>query len=168
MGYKFCSKCGERKSTTKFFKSSRSNKFESQCKACRQEKIAEWRSKNRHKTKIYRQRWASKNQEFLKKKSSVEYAISKSEGRVQGLHLRRKYWPHLTWREALSEYKKLYSMQNGRCLICDKKSKLCVDHNHSTGKVRGLLCRTCNRALGYFRDDARVCFRAYQYLKQND
>lgn len=40
--------------------------------------------------------------------------------------------------------------QDGKCLICKKeKNKLCVDHNHDTGKIRGLLCVKCNSNLGW-------------------
>ena len=49
------------------------------------------------------------------------------------------------------EYAEMYEAQDGRCAICMNKSitlRLAVDHNHTTGKVRALLCRRCNRALG--------------------
>jgi len=45
----------------------------------------------------------------------------------------------------------MFDAQDGRCAICMNKSitlRLAVDHNHATGKVRALLCRRCNRALG--------------------
>lgn len=57
--------------------------------------------------------------------------------------------------------------QGGRCLICKGKAKLHVDHDHDSGKVRGLLCGPCNRALGMFRDNPKVLRRAVRYLKEH-
>jgi len=50
------------------------------------------------------------------------------------------------------QYNKLFNQQKGRCLICNEQKKLCVDHNHKTNKVRGLLCTRCNTALGKYED----------------
>ena len=67
------------------------------------------------------------------------------------------------------EYRKLYEAQGGRCYICQratgKRRKLAVDHDHDTGFVRGLLCKTCNyRLLGYLRDDTEAFQRAIDYI----
>lgn len=55
----------------------------------------------------------------------------------------------------------------GHCRICDRTSEtaLHIDHDHATGKVRGLLCRHCNLMLGHARDDIRVLARAIDYLQ---
>jgi hypothetical protein len=42
-----------------------------------------------------------------------------------------------------------------------------IDHNHDTGEFRGVLCKTCNRALGLFRDNPDIIFNAYDYLIKN-
>lgn len=50
------------------------------------------------------------------------------------------------------------------CVICGSKEKLVVDHDHKTGKIRGLLCNHCNRGLGHFKDDPMLLEFAAQYL----
>lgn len=77
--------------------------------------------------------------------------------------LKHKY--HLT----LEGYYTLLEQQDGVCAICGKTCKtnerLSVDHNHSTGKVRGLLCRTCNLGIGHFQDSPEILSKALDYLK---
>lgn len=51
------------------------------------------------------------------------------------------------------EYKDLVNKADGRCAICKRKNKLQIDHSHETGVVRGLLCGTCNRGLGYLEKE---------------
>lgn len=72
------------------------------------------------------------------------------------------------------DYEAMLAKQNGACAICgatENKVKhprarkfFCVDHDHKTGMVRGLLCHNCNFALGYFRDDPERIRRAADYL----
>ncbi len=50
------------------------------------------------------------------------------------------------------------------CVICGDATKLVVDHDHVTGKVRGMLCNHCNRGLGHFRDSPMLLEFAAQYL----
>lgn len=64
----------------------------------------------------------------------------------------RKYWPHLTLKQAEAERQKMSDAQQQECAICKKhesnfQKRLAVDHNHKTGKVRGLLCYRCNKFL---------------------
>lgn len=55
---------------------------------------------------------------------------------------------------SLDEYEAMCSRQSGKCYLCNKEElggkRLAVDHNHETGKVRGLLCRRCNTGLGHY------------------
>jgi hypothetical protein len=65
-------------------------------------------------------------------------------------------------------YDTMLTEQNGCCAICGTlptpDRSLCVDHCHSTNKVRGLLCDKCNRILGQWNDDPAVFNRAISYL----
>lgn len=82
-------------------------------------------------------------------------------------YLERNY--NLTY----DEYLEIHKKQQGLCYICKTKGfvmakhhklKLVVDHDHKTGKVRGLLCHNCNRALGLLHDDIEALKRAIEYL----
>lgn len=55
----------------------------------------------------------------------------------------------------------------GRCQICGVNKPLHVDHSHHTGKVRGMLCFTCNSALGKFKDDPHLLMAAARYLRKH-
>ena len=71
----------------------------------------------------------------------------------------------------LRDYDALLLAQNGRCAICGnaptKQSDWHVDHDHGTGKVRGVLCRHCNRALGAVMDNPDTLQKAIQYLTKH-
>lgn len=69
------------------------------------------------------------------------------------------------------DYYRMIREQGGGCAICGSitsgyrgKKKLAVDHCHSTGFVRGILCMKCNKALGLFNDNIEVILRAASYL----
>lgn len=81
--------------------------------------------------------------------------------RARDLRLRRTF--HIT----LEEYNRVLCHQNGRCAICkrpayDFKTRLAVDHRHSDGLLRGLLCYLCNRR--WFRDVPQLHLNAAAYL----
>lgn len=63
---------------------------------------------------------------------------------------------------------KLLSEQNGVCAICKEEVKLCIDHNHETGKVRGLLCQKCNAGVGMLRESLTIVLAVYDYLKKHN
>jgi len=68
---------------------------------------------------------------------------------------------------SVDRYREMMEAQEGCCLICLKKSDvLCVDHDHTTGKIRGLLCKRCNAGLGQFLDDVASLARAIEYLAE--
>lgn len=83
-------------------------------------------------------------------------------------HLKRLF--HIT----LEEYDAMWKAQGECCAICRKPPEDSrgfrphVDHCHSTGKVRGILCGLCNKGLGMFRDDLVVVQQAARYLEQHE
>ena len=76
---------------------------------------------------------------------------------------------NLWYRYGITEedYDNLFSMQGGVCYICTNppgKHRLSVDHDHKSGRIRGLLCHNCNHALGKFKDNISLLLRAVKYL----
>jgi hypothetical protein len=70
----------------------------------------------------------------------------------------------------LDQYKEMVDKQNGVCAICGctetrKLKYLHIDHNHSTGKVRGLLCVNCNIGIGNFKENINFMKSAIKYLE---
>lgn len=78
---------------------------------------------------------------------------------------------------SIETYNALLDVQNGRCAICHQKEtdtlrgkvkSLAVDHDHNTGKIRGLLCSSCNKAIGFLRDNPEIALRAATYLEEHN
>lgn len=95
-------------------------------------------------------------------------------------NLRRKEWnlrnPESEWESQLRknygigvvEYRAMLVQQGCRCKICRRlpfKRRLDVDHDHATGKVRGLLCNNCNSGIGKFQDSVTLLQLASEYLE---
>lgn len=72
----------------------------------------------------------------------------------------------------VDDFREMWNLQAGRCWIClvrlfdDEKRDVQVDHDHTTGEVRGLLCMNCNNGLGCFRDNPLSLLRAVDYLRK--
>ena len=125
----------------------------------------------------------------------VEKSILEFYGKVKGIYCkecrknrsknlnRQEYLDRIknsvikaTYGITLDEYKIIWDQQKGVCAICKnpetRKSRyggiclLHIDHNHTTNKVRGLLCNLCNQALGRFRDNQNILKSAIEYLNK--
>lgn len=88
---------------------------------------------------------------------------------VDTIEYRRAAYLHSCYKLTVKEYEDLFKSQEGKCAICKNKgaTNLSVDHCHTTGKVRGLLCHTCNVGLGFFKDSVFNIREAEQYLTKH-
>jgi hypothetical protein len=118
--------------------------------------------------------------EYFKERHKKQYSPEKSKAyyeankdkilkRSRGNHLRRAY--NLTE----EQYDEMVKAQNNLCAICNQpeyrimKTKelkpLSVDHNHTTGKIRKLLCNDCNAAIGFAKEDVQRLKQMIDYLE---
>ena len=158
---KKCSKCPGEKTKLEFYSG------DNLCKECRKKESKLWAEKNPEKRKAINLTWCKNNLPLRRVK---EAKIRKEKTlTLRAQYLQRKFWPELTWQEANHKFEKMLILQGGLCALCRKKSRrtLHVDHDHRSGRVRGLLCNSCNRGLGYLGDDPERCLLAAQYLKND-
>lgn len=94
------------------------------------------------------------------KKAELRYVRTQRSRELRKIsRLKRRYGI------TLEDYEKMFKEQKGKCAICGiKKDKLDIDHCHRTNKVRGLLCGSCNRALGLLKDNTEFLNNAIRYL----
>jgi len=84
----------------------------------------------------------------------------------------RKYRVSHKYGLTLLEFNSLLSKQGYKCAICDKplenRRDIHIDHDHKKGKVRGILCRSCNTGIGLLKDDPDIIYKAYNYIFSGD
>ena len=140
-----CSKCGESKELKDYPYRKETNKYRPYCKECKNKENREWYQKgsNAEKTKAQVRKYKRNNKDRVR--------CSKHKIDLDTLH-------------------NMLDNQQYKCKICGIKGTietLFIDHDHSTGKVRGLLCHYCNTGLGFFKDSTSSLKSAIKYLKAN-
>jgi len=152
---KKCSRCDTEKPTSEYHKDRRnSTGLYGWCKNCAKEKAREYRANNIDKVRESQKQSKKNKPDFYRNKRLVyEFGIT------------------------LAEYQEMLKSQNSVCAICFQPERrihprtgrlweLCVDHDHATGEIRGLLCCDCNTALGLFRDNPSNIRAAINYLEK--
>jgi coenzyme F420-reducing hydrogenase beta subunit len=113
--------------------------------------------------KKYRREYYERNRD-KEIRNAVQYNKTHPEWYEQGRRNARlkKYYGI-----GLKDYEKMLTEQGNVCAVCKKACvlRLSVDHCHKTGRVRGLLCRRCNQAIGLLSDDPGTALALYNYLK---
>jgi len=160
---KRCKKCGEQKTLGEFYRSpGMRDGYRSDCKSCNlAAKAARYRANPEPEIERAR-RWQKENPERYKLNQRRMRNSPEGRRRQRAGHLHRKFGM------TLRQYEEMLEAQEGRCAICGRPPRvdvsLHIDHEHKTGQIRGLLCFSCNAALGYFGDDGDRLIRAVNYL----
>lgn len=137
------------------------------CRTCEIEKPADDFYHNRRVCKLCKsvvhRTWAQENPEAHRTRTR-EWQRRNPE-KVLDMKLKRQYGITLV------EFRVLLEKQSGKCAICGEAcatgQRLAVDHCHTTGRVRALLCRACNSALGLMGEDPKRLLSAVDYLRQH-
>ena len=154
---KICYCCGQKKELS-FFNSDKSRKdgLYPNCRPCANKYLRDLRKNNPE----LRQRLIARSAEY-KLKFPEKYKQS-----IRNSTLKKKYGI------TLDEYWKLFKKQDSCCAICSRKESngsglFHVDHDHKTGKVRGILCQPCNTTLGKVQEKEEILFGLIQYLRSH-
>ena len=122
----------------------------------------------------HKQRIRSKRPTFrdvkYRKENLKTYANYSQKWRKLHPNASREYLLKSLYNLSIEDFTKLSEKQHNLCAICYQPPKgskyLYIDHNHKTGKIRGLLCRDCNSALGLFHDNITSLEIAIKYLEE--
>jgi hypothetical protein len=129
-------------------------------KARRRQTTDAWKARNKERLQVVRAARWEQDLEANRAKARAYYHQNKERIRVQGIACR--------FGLSANEYRGMLAQQGGVCAICcqfcSARKHLAVDHCHKTGKVRGLLCNSCNTGLGMLQDSARLLAAAQAYL----
>lgn len=145
-GVKPCCKCKRNLPPEAFHKNSHSScGYTGRCGDCRRETWRLWNERNPESRAAAWKRWVTNNPR-TRKNSSLKWA--------HGI--------------TIDEYDAMFLAQGGVCAICKQARKLCVDHDHKSGRIRGLLCDPCNITLGKMEDDASRLEKAACYIREHN
>jgi hypothetical protein len=127
---KHCGRCDINKPDDEFYRRNKDGGLQSHCKKCDKARADIWRRNHLGAHAGFCREWQKNN----------PLRVRIAEWRRQGIVI------------TTQEYMDKFNAQGGKCAVCkthesDLERKLAVDHEHSTGKVRGLLCHTCNRSI---------------------
>lgn len=130
-----------------------------------------WRAKNVEKRSAYLKEWKAKNAEHVQA-YNIEH-LRDYQHKPQAQKARRERNLRENYGMTPDEFNALWASQAGKCAICAtplmpkgrQPNSVCIDHNHQTGEVRGLLCRSCNDGIGRLKDSPDVLESAAKYLR---
>lgn len=134
-----------------------------------------WRLKNIEKVRECNRRSKLKNKEKIRLRRMAEYWKDPQKKLTytrawwaRNSHKRKEYAMRRVYNLDPSEFAAMLVRQNGVCAVCeqsDPKRNLSIDHNHGTGRIRGLLCKKCNSAIGFAGDSPVILRKMAMYLE---
>lgn len=175
MRTKTCKKCSIDRPASEFWASSKSpDGLQYWCKECHRSHQRQWNEKNQDKIREYRkkhrvirrERYATDEdyrERILLQVKRFRESLPQEERRRRDRSgmLRAKYGLES------DQVEEMWNEQGRKCSICKREAAVPdVDHDHVTGRIRGLLCGKCNRALGHFGDNIDGLMSAVRYLER--
>lgn len=137
----------------------------------RKKRMKVWRDENKEAIKEYQKKWRQENSEEINAYQKIYQAEYRKKADT-------KQW---FWEKNLlanygitpDDFNQMWEDQDGKCAVCFTRltprgrngNSATVDHNHKTGEIRALLCRSCNHAIGQLKDSPAVLESAIKYLK---
>ena len=194
---KTCSKCGKTKSLVKFRPPTKSTgRIHSWCKDCLNGSCRKnyWDApeKARVKHRVYskkmwsgttehcvelQSRWKEKMKKYNKNRQQTMSETDRRKRHEQSIRWQKNnpekmqgYYLKQNYSLSLGEYNQMLADQGGVCAICGlppQTRKMGVDHDHVTGKIRGLLCHNCNVSIGLMKDNQDTLAKAIAYLREH-
>lgn len=150
---KQCGKCKQIRPPTDFYYRRERKSLSSKCRLCFNAYSQKWRENNHERYRIRNRQWRVGKEEYF-----------------------RNIWLKSEYGISAEHYDNMLEQQGDVCAICKQPEttydarvgvkRLAVDHCHTTGQVRGLLCAKCNRGLGHFNHCADGLQKAIEYLRK--
>jgi len=160
-----CKVCGVEKDLAEYATYYRSGSRKCVCKACEKGRVAAAAKKAKPQRRV----WAAANKDRVAAMEKKWRANNKESTRLMILRSRLKRAYGITPERRLEMLKE----QEGACAICKEPISItqfghAIDHNHTTGRVRALLCQRCNTGLGSFKDSVAILRAAADYLDEHN
>lgn len=167
MDNKICARCKKEKLLEEYHNSSKSlDGKQPICKECKKDYNKQYKIDNALK-------W---NEYMIAYYKSTEERTNKRNTYAREYH-NNNYFLH-TYGITNEQYTEILIQQNGKCAVCLKEEtavskegkikRLSVDHNHTTGIIRGLLCSGCNTGLGMLKEDIEIVESLILYIKKHN
>lgn len=162
---KRCSKCGELKPLTEFYKAKGCRDgHRPDCKACFAARARAWYQQNREHVIDRVKKWRAENPE--RARATQRAANTRRKPAARDHHLKKNFGI------SQADYERMLEEQGGGCALCGRPPRegaaLHVDHDHVTGAVRGLLCFRCNGGIGQLGENEELLAAAAAYVSRDD
>lgn len=184
---KICTACEESKEISHFYPSkSYSDGYSYFCISCFKEKARVYRNANSKRLNENLKKWRDENRDKIREQSRLSYERRKIKYKsLEYLEKYRKVPKNKVEKRSnmlknrygitLEDYNLMLTSQNNVCAVCKKEEvaidkrtgntrNLAVDHCHSTGRIRGLLCTCCNTAIGSTKENVEILNNIISYL----
>jgi recombination endonuclease VII len=148
-------------------------------------RVKAWRAANRERRNAWNREWRKRREtedpEFKVRARAAEKRwrdrnpdkVKAKNDKINAARTSESYRMYNVLKKGLTQdqYNAMLEQQGGGCILCGARSPgkikkhFCIDHDHKTDRIRGLLCDACNRALGLFKDNPEILRRAAAYVE---